>query len=101
MSLSGVVRVVAVVAAVTVAVVTGVASVQSSRFGDVNGGAYYGDAVAQLGRLGVFAGTECDEGFCPGGMMDRKTMAVWSRGSAMWIPMVSMRRSLRGWPISE
>ena len=26
---------------------------------------------------GVFAGTGCEEGFCPGGVLDRKTMAVW------------------------
>ena len=27
---------------------------------------------------GVFAGTECDEGFCPKEVLDRATMAVWT-----------------------
>ncbi len=71
-----VVVVVAVSAAVAV-VAPAVALAQSSRFGDVAEDAFYKDAVTQLDRVGVFTGTECEEGFCPGGVMDRKTMAVW------------------------
>ena len=53
------------------------ASAQTGQFSDVDEGAFYSDSVAGLGRLGVFAGTECEEGFCPGGVIDRKTVAVW------------------------
>ena len=73
--LVGVVVVVAVAVAVAVAPVPALA--QAGRFGDAAEGAFYSDAVASLDRVGVFAGTECDEGFCPGGVIDRKTMAVW------------------------
>jgi len=46
-------------------------------FGDVAGGAYYAAAVSTLAGRGVFAGTECRQGFCPGEAIDRKTVAVW------------------------
>ena len=39
--------------------------------------AYYAVPVTVLAKAGVFAGTECDDGFCPGEPMDRQTMAVW------------------------
>ena len=65
-----------VVVAVTV-VAPAPVSAQASRFGDVAEGAFYSEAVASLDRVGVFVGTECDGGFCPEGVMDRKTMAVW------------------------
>ena len=54
-----------------------VALAQPGGFGDVAGDAYYSEPVAALAALGVFAGTECDAGFCPDGPIDRKTMAVW------------------------
>ena len=50
---------------------------QAGGFGDVGEDAFYSVAVSTLAGLGVFAGTECDEGFCPGEPIDRKTMAVW------------------------
>ncbi len=40
--------------------------------------AYFTAPVADLSASGVFGGTLCDEGFCPGEPMDRKTMAVWT-----------------------
>lgn len=46
-------------------------------FSDVAADAYYAVPVAELTARGVFAGTECDDGFCPAAPMDRKTMAVW------------------------
>ena len=55
-----------------------VALAQPGGFGDVTEGAYYSDPVAALAAMGVFEGTECDEGFCPEDPIDRKTMAVWT-----------------------
>ena len=46
-------------------------------FEDVADGAYYVEPVAALAEDGFFAGTLCEEGFCPGEPIDRKTMAVW------------------------
>lgn len=51
---------------------------QVGGFGDVDDGAFYSDAVSALADLGVFEGTLCDAGFCPGDVIDRKTMAVWT-----------------------
>ena len=51
---------------------------QSGGFNDVPDDAYYTTPVADLAAAGVFAGTGCDEGFCPGEAIDRKTMAVWT-----------------------
>ena len=51
---------------------------QAGGYGDIAGDAYYSDAVATLTAQGVFAGTECRQGFCPGDAIDRKTMAVWT-----------------------
>ena len=51
---------------------------QAGGFGDVAEEAYYSAPVLALAGLGVFAGTECDEGFCPDVPIDRKTMAVWT-----------------------
>ena len=44
---------------------------------DVRADAPYAEAVAALAEAGVFAGTWCDDGFCPDDPIDRKTMAVW------------------------
>ena len=44
---------------------------------DVRADASYAEAVAVLAEGGVFAGTWCDDGFCPDDPIDRKTMAVW------------------------
>ena len=44
---------------------------------DTPAGAYYSEPVARLAARGVFAGTLCGSGFCPGDAVDRKTMAVW------------------------
>ena len=46
-------------------------------FADVAEDAFYADAVAALAADGVFAGTECSEGFCGDQVIDRRTMAVW------------------------
>ena len=55
-----------------------VALAQAGGFGDVAGDAYYSEPVAALAAMGVFAGTECEAGFCPAAPIDRKTMAVWT-----------------------
>ena len=69
----------AVVAAAVVAVTASTPAVgQPGGFGDVPADAYYSVPVASLAELGVFVGTECDDGFCPGDPIDRKTMAVWT-----------------------
>ena len=70
---------VAATAAASVAVVSsGPAVAQPGGFGDVPEGAYYSVPVSMLAGQGVFEGTLCDEGFCPGDAIDRKTMAVWT-----------------------
>ena len=74
--LTAVIAVVAMALAV-VATPSGPAAAQSDEFGDVPDDAYYTVPVAALAARGVFAGTECDDGFCPGEAIDRKTMAVW------------------------
>ena len=77
------VRVVGVVAAaVTASVAVAVtaaapAGAQAAGFDDVAEDTYYSVPVTALAELGVFAGTECAQGFCPGEAIDRKTMAVW------------------------
>lgn len=55
----------------------GLAAAQAGGFGDVPDDAYFAVPVATLAEQGVFAGTLCDDGFCPGDPIDRKTMAVW------------------------
>ena len=67
---------VAVAAAVAV-VPSGPAFAQPGGFGDVPEDVYYSVPVSTLAGQGVFAGTGCNEGFCPGDAIDRKTMAVW------------------------
>ena len=51
---------------------------QPGGFGDVAGDTYYSAPVAALDAMEVFAGTECEAGFCPDEAIDRKTMAVWT-----------------------
>ena len=51
---------------------------QPGRFGEVAEDSYFSTPVAELAAAGVFAGTECDEGFCPNEPIDRATMAVWT-----------------------
>ena len=51
---------------------------QGTPYGDVPPGAFYAEAVTALAADGVFAGTECAEGFCPADSLDRATMAVWT-----------------------
>ena len=72
--LFGCVAVVAVFASVLGA---NTAVAQTGAYGDVPDDVYYSMPVAELAALGVFAGTGCGEGFCPGEPIDRKTMAVW------------------------
>ena len=48
-----------------------------SDFADVPEDAYYAQAVQSLADDGVFTGTECSDGFCPGEAVDRRTIAVW------------------------
>ena len=50
---------------------------QPGGFDDVAEDAYYSVPVSTLAERGVFSGTECEAGFCPGDPIDRKTMAVW------------------------
>ena len=54
------------------------ASGQTTGFDDVPGDAYFTAPIADLSASGVFGGTLCDEGFCPGEPIDRATMAVWT-----------------------
>ena len=54
-----------------------VAQQDSAAYSDVSPTAYYAVPVAALAEQGIFDGTECAEGFCPGDPIDRKTMAVW------------------------
>ena len=72
-----VLAVTAAVAASVAVVASGSAAGQLGGFGDVAWGAYYAVPVSTLAEQGVFAGTECGEGFCPDKPIDRKTMAVW------------------------
>ena len=66
-----------VVAVVLAAVHVGPAGAQPVGFGDVSDDAFYSAPVASLADRGVFAGTECEAGFCPDDVIDRQTMAVW------------------------
>ena len=47
-------------------------------YDDVQTDAYFFEAVEALAGRGVFMGTECEEGFCPGTPVSRATMAVWT-----------------------
>ena len=74
------VRIVGVVAAAVTAwaaVAAAPLGAQSAGFDDVAEDAYYSVPVAALTERGIFAGTECAQGFCPNDPIDRKTMAVW------------------------
>ena len=53
------------------------AAAQSGDYDDVPENAYFATPVAALTAEGLFAGTLCDDGFCPSAPVDRKTMAVW------------------------
>ena len=64
--------------AVTLAPGAAAQSGEPGGFGDVPQDAYFSAPVADLAARGVFAGTECDDGFCPSAPIDRKTMAVWT-----------------------
>ncbi|MDE2754708.1 MAG: S-layer homology domain-containing protein, partial [Gemmatimonadota bacterium] len=76
------VRVLALAATLTAGyVVLGAATAaaqESGPYPDVPSDAYYTAAVEELADKGVFAATECDEGFCPDDPIDRATMAVWT-----------------------
>ena len=54
------------------------AAAQTSGFGDVPNDTYFATPVADLHAEGVFNDTLCEEGFCPGVPIDRRTMAVWT-----------------------
>ena len=70
--------VVAVLAAVLGAAALVVGAQEGAPYSDVPSGTYYAGPVSTLAAAGVFVGTECDEGFCPGAEIDRATMAVWT-----------------------
>ena len=59
------------------AMIAPAAAQQSGGFGDVPSDAYHAESVSALHSRGVFSGTLCAGGFCPGEAIDRKTMAVW------------------------
>ena len=79
----GAIRLWSVVVGVAAAVVSILLTAQPASaasgapYPDVPADAYYRWPVADLHARGLFAGTECDEGFCPGEPIDRATMAVW------------------------
>ena len=50
----------------------------SGTYPDTPADSYYAEPVSQLTEQGVFDGTLCADGFCPGEAIDRKTMAVWT-----------------------
>lgn len=50
---------------------------EAPPFADVPSDAYYHEPVLRLAEMGVFEGTECEEGFCPGQPLLRREMAVW------------------------
>ena len=55
-----------------------VAAQSSWPYPDTSDDEYYAQAVRALSQAGVFAGTECADGFCPAEPIDRATMAVWT-----------------------
>lgn len=68
-----------VAASMTLAVQVPMAEAQDAGpFPDTPAGAFYTPAVEALHQNGVFDGTLCDDGFCPGVPIDRATMAVWT-----------------------
>ena len=48
-----------------------------SAYADVPQDAWYRESVASLENQGIFEGTDCEEGFCPGDSLKRWQMAVW------------------------
>ena len=54
------------------------AGAEAGPYPDTPPGAFYTQAIEALDQDGVFAGTLCDEGFCPDDPLDRATMAVWT-----------------------
>ena len=54
------------------------AAQEDAPYVDVPADAYYAVPVRALDQDGVFAGTLCEDGFCPSVPIDRKTMAVWT-----------------------
>ena len=46
-------------------------------FDDVPANAWYRSSVETLAKEGIFEGTECEEGFCPGQALLRREMAIW------------------------
>ena len=67
----------AVALAASVLGVSSPAAAQTEPFTDTSPDAYYSEAVDALADGGIFDGTECDEGFCPGQPLLRREMAVW------------------------
>ena len=89
------------VAAGSIAVAAAPAAAQGSApYPDTLPDAYYALPVSALAGDGMFAGTECADGFCPDEPVDRATMAVWTvrvldlrtdrRGHAAW-PTIMVR----------
>lgn len=58
--------------------VAGPAVSQGARLEDVPEDAYYSQPATILAGLSVLDGTLCEDGFCPGEPIDRKTLAVWT-----------------------
>ena len=77
--LSGIILVAAsfVLAAMLASPAARAQSETTSVFSDVPADAWYHDYVKSLAEQGVFEGTECEEGFCPGQPLLRREMAVW------------------------
>ena len=48
-----------------------------SPYADVPQDAWYRESVVSLEEQGIFEGTDCEEGFCPGEPLKRWQMAVW------------------------
>ena len=64
--------------AATVVSAAPAAAQANAPFADTPTDAWYTVPVSALAADGVFAGTECDDGFCPDEAIDRATMAVWT-----------------------
>lgn len=71
------VAVAAVLASVSLLAAAPAAAQDDEPYPDTPVDAFYTAPVAALADARIFAGTECDEGFCPDEPLDRATMAVW------------------------
>ena len=51
--------------------------IYESAYADVPQDAWYRESVVSMEEKGIFEGTDCEDGFCPGDPLKRWQMAVW------------------------